>query len=67
VIVAVHERLLETKVATANSLFSASAWSFHPKLELSGIMRKQEDAKKHCEEKIREYIEARAAEIERHR
>jgi len=30
-------------------------------------LRKQEDAKKHCEEKIREYIEARAGEIERHR
>ena len=30
-------------------------------------LRKQEDAKKHCEEKIRKYIEARTAEIERHR
>ena len=30
-------------------------------------LRKQEDAKKHCEEKIREYIEARTAEIERNR
>jgi hypothetical protein len=26
--------------------------------------RKQEDARKHCEEKIRAYVEARAAEIE---
>ena len=32
-----------------------------------GHLRKQEDAKKHCEEKIREHIEARTAEIERHR
>ena len=29
-------------------------------------LRKQEGAKKHCEEKIREYVNARAAEIERH-
>jgi DNA-binding NtrC family response regulator len=29
-------------------------------------LRKQEDAKKHGEEKIREFIETRAAEIERH-
>jgi hypothetical protein len=30
-------------------------------------LRKQEDAKKHCEEKIREYVEACAVEIKRHR
>ena len=30
-------------------------------------LRKQQDARKHGEEKVRESIETRAAEIERHR
>lgn len=30
-------------------------------------LRKQQDARKHGEEKVREFIETRAAEIERHR
>ncbi|MGD0549310.1 MAG: hypothetical protein ABSA81_02030 [Candidatus Bathyarchaeia archaeon] len=61
-----HIRIFEFVLSPCSRVGGTSKTEGLPKA-VKEHLRKQEDAKKHCEEKIREYIEARAGEIERHR